>query len=242
MGMGQKGMPDSAKVLPMFDSNGDGTISKEEWYQGIQSTGIQLSSKDADDVWAQLDSNGNELIDVEELGCFLRGGGAEPGAETILLEAHCRYVLSGVLPACLEYLRHSLKLEELKLHGADTRLQKTKKLAVAVSELIQEPALAGVCLEGEAQTLQKMVDLFLKKELGFISVPPQGIRSCEFDAKPSGEAVLLEGAPMASQGRDLGQPQGAPPRFEQHWLLVVAQVGAALGLLDLDKAEPCASA
>ena len=61
-----RGPPKVRKVFEDLDSNGNGTISKREFKNGLRDMGFKFKMTEMDDLMDYLDGDGNGLIDFEE--------------------------------------------------------------------------------------------------------------------------------------------------------------------------------
>ena len=97
--------PDPEKIFTLFDSNGDGTVSEQEWGDTIRSTGVDIPEHEIKELWKLIDKNDSGVVDIQELGHFLRGGKAGDTEEGEALAAHVAHVLDGIVPACLHFIQ-----------------------------------------------------------------------------------------------------------------------------------------
>ncbi|XP_074585304.1 putative calcium-binding protein CML18 [Curcuma longa] len=94
-------MDEIEKVFACYDANGDGRISASELAGVLRALGLDASPVEISDMIAEMDSDGDGFVDLQEFADFHRrggdccGGGDDDGDSRELREAFDVYDLDG---------------------------------------------------------------------------------------------------------------------------------------------------
>ncbi|XP_055831128.1 calmodulin-like protein 3 [Solanum dulcamara] len=75
------------RIFQMFDRNGDGTITKKELNDSLQSLGIHIEEQELVHMIEKIDVNGDGYIDVDEFGTLYKSIMDEKDEEEDMREA-----------------------------------------------------------------------------------------------------------------------------------------------------------
>ena len=171
--------PDGAQLFSEFDTDGDGTVSKEELREGFAKIGEHLSEEDMDAIMGLVDQDGDGTIgydefvqmgkmtedvalvteDVEALRMTIQENLAQLKAESEATMVQKIIPLEGSLTQLQE--QTEIDLAKLKAESEETMVEKIIPLEETLTQLRQqtEVDLAKLKAESEETMTQKIIPL-----------------------------------------------------------------------------------